>query len=142
PGCAPNFYPPFLWDCSFRLPEMHPALKKRSGSAAPETGSGWLPWTFIPDVPSERVDDLCFKTESFCSLFAETALEADTPAAFLDRAAGFANDILWGTLSASIIIHPASAHAPETAAALERAVAYLRHGILSVNFSNNYAYYF
>ena len=43
---------------------------------------------------------MVFTTEAFCSLFAETALDAASPAEFVDRAVDFANDGIWGTLGA------------------------------------------
>jgi hypothetical protein len=46
----------------------------------------------------------------------------------------FANDTLWGTLNATILVHPASLKDPATAAAVERAVANLRFGSVGVNY--------
>ena len=43
------------------------------------------------------------------------------------------NDTLWGTLSASIIIHPAAEKDPEVSSALDRAVTDLRYGNLAIN---------
>ena len=57
-----------------------------------------LPWTFIPGVPPGRVDDVCFNVESFFGQVAETALPAPSPAAFIDAATAFCNDVVWGTL--------------------------------------------
>ncbi len=36
-----------------------------------------LPWTIVEGVDPEQPDDICFTTELFCSIFAETALAAD-----------------------------------------------------------------
>jgi hypothetical protein len=81
--------------------DAHPTAR-RFGDPQP----GHLPWTLIPDVDPDNADDICFTTEAFCSLVAETGLPASNPADFLDRAVAFANDTLWGTLGATIIVHP------------------------------------
>jgi len=92
-----------------------------------------LPWALITDLDPGARDDLCYTTEAFCGVFAETPLPSDSPADFLDRAVAFANTALWGTLNATVIVHPASLHDPETAAAVERAIAELRYGTVSLN---------
>ncbi len=98
-----------------------------------EAGGGRLPWTLVADVDPARRDDICFTTEAFCGVCAETGLEAATPAAFLDRAVEFCNDTLWGTLNAAIVVHPRSLEDPEVAAALDRAIARLRYGTVAIN---------
>lgn len=92
-----------------------------------------LPWTVIRGVPPGRTDDICFNVESFCGEVAETALVAPSPAAFVDTATAFCNDVLWGTLGATIIVSPASAKDHDVADAVERAVADLRYGSIGVN---------
>lgn len=106
-----------------------------------DPGAGQLPWTLIPDLDPEKSDDICFQSEAFCSVFSETALPAADAADFLDRAVDFANNTLWGTLTASIVIHPASLRQPAVAAALERALERLRYGMIAVNLRMSYAYY-
>ncbi len=103
---------------------------------------GHLPWTLIPDVNPNARGDLCFITEAFCSVVAETALPASDTAGFLDEAVDFANHRLWGTLGATIIIHPRSLAEPGVAAALERAINNLHYGTISINHWLGYAYYF
>ena len=95
---------------------------------------GYLPWTFISDVDASRTDDICFTTEAFCSLCAETALEADSVVDYIERAVTFANDHLWGTLNITLIVHPASLKDPAIAAAVEQAIARLRYGTIGVNY--------
>ncbi|MDI6801316.1 MAG: hypothetical protein QMD01_04595 [Thermodesulfovibrionales bacterium] len=92
-----------------------------------------LPWTLITGVDPNNTDDICFKTEAFCSLFAETAIEAQSVSDFIDRAVEFANKTLWGTLCATIIVHPKSLDDSQVAAALEHAIANLRYGMICVN---------
>jgi hypothetical protein len=98
-----------------------------------DSSKGHLPWTLIPAVNPKNTEDICFTTEAFCSLFAETALEATTVPEFIDRAVDFVNGTLWGTLTASIIIHPQSLLDPKIALSLERALLNLRYGTICVN---------
>jgi len=92
-----------------------------------------LPWTFIRGVAPGRTDDVCFNVESFCSECAETALEAPTPATFVAAATEFCNEVVWGTLSATILVSPRSLRDVAVAAAVERAVDDLRYGSIGVN---------
>lgn len=98
-----------------------------------ETPDGYLPWTLIPDVNAENKKDICFRQEAFCSLFAETSLNAESVEEFIEKAVDFANDILWGTLVSSIIVHPKSMKDPRIAVAVERAIEKLRYGTVVVN---------
>ncbi|MCK4977784.1 MAG: aldehyde dehydrogenase [Anaerolineales bacterium] len=100
-----------------------------------------LPWTFITDVDPDHKDDICFKQESFCSLYAETAIEAPSVVEFIERAVDFANDTLWGTLSAILIVHPESYKDPNVAAAIEKAIYDLRYGTVSINMLAYYSAY-
>ncbi len=100
-----------------------------------------LPWTFIPDVDSTNEDDICFKREPFMSLFSETALEADNVIEFISNAVEFANEKMWGTLVATIAVHPASMKDPQIAAAVDRAIADLRYGSIVINYWGGIAYY-
>jgi acyl-CoA reductase-like NAD-dependent aldehyde dehydrogenase len=95
---------------------------------------GHLPWTYITDVDPRSPDEMCFTTEAFCGLLAETALPAASVPDYIDRAADFANERLWGTLAATVLVHPHSLRDPAVAAALERAIARLRYGTIAVNF--------
>ncbi len=90
-------------------------------------------WTYIPDLDPNHADDIAFQTEAFCSLFGETALEADSVAAYIDQAVEFANARLWGTLGATLIIHPQSLRDPAVKAAFDRALVNLRYGVIGVN---------
>jgi hypothetical protein len=103
---------------------------------AEELGSGppdALPWTVIRGVPPGHTGDICFNVESFCGEVAETALTAPSVAAFVDAATAFCNDVVWGTLSATILVSPATLKDAAVAGAVERAVADLRYGAIGVN---------
>ncbi|MCX5973403.1 MAG: aldehyde dehydrogenase [Coprothermobacterota bacterium] len=92
-----------------------------------------LPWTLISSVAAERTDDICFRQEAFCGLLAETPIHAASVPEFLDRAVDFANQTVWGTLAAALFVHPASLRVSEIASAVDRALANLRYGTISVN---------
>jgi acyl-CoA reductase-like NAD-dependent aldehyde dehydrogenase len=92
-----------------------------------------LPWTFITGIDPGHAGDICFRNEAFCGLFAETALEADNVEEFVGRAVDFANETLWGNLTATIIAHPTALRDRETAIAIESAVQNLRYGMVLIN---------
>jgi hypothetical protein len=117
--------------------EAHPAARLFG-----KGGMDRLPWTLIPDVDPETPEEICFKREAFCGLFAETGLDAPDAASFIDRAVEFANQTLWGTLCATIIVHPKSLHDPNIAAAVERAISNLHYGTVSLNLLAFYSSYF
>ncbi|TFG07236.1 aldehyde dehydrogenase, partial [Candidatus Thorarchaeota archaeon] len=79
---------------------------------------GHLPWTFIQDVDPTNEDDIVFKCEPFMSLYSETALEASDVVEFIGKAVEFANGKVWGSLVASIVVHPKSMKDPAVAEAV------------------------
>ena len=108
--------------------EVHPEAE-RIGDPA----DGHLPWMLIPGLSPDAAGDPCYRVEAFCSVTAETPIDAPDAAAFLARATAFANERLWGTLNATIIVDPRTARDPGVAPALERAIADLRYGTVSLN---------
>jgi len=94
---------------------------------------GHLPWTFIQDVDTTNADDICFKREPFMSLYSETALEARDVVDFIGKAVEFANETVWGTLVASIVVHPKSMKDPAVAEAVNQAIVNLRYGSIVIN---------
>lgn len=98
-----------------------------------EPSSGELPWMFITDLDFTNKNDICFTTEAFCSVIAETPLPADSPEAFLDAAVDFANNTLWGTLNTTVLIHPKSLKIPGFQDRFEQAIEQLRFGTVSIN---------
>jgi acyl-CoA reductase-like NAD-dependent aldehyde dehydrogenase len=95
--------------------------------------NGQLPWTIIPDIDAEDDSNIVFRSEVFCSLFAETPIEANGVVAYIEKAVHFANDTLWGNLSATIIVHPDSMKDPQVAAAVDTAIADLRYRTIVLN---------
>jgi acyl-CoA reductase-like NAD-dependent aldehyde dehydrogenase len=94
---------------------------------------GAVPWTVI-----ERLDgnDYALTNEAFCGVVAEVQLDAPDyvgahPGRFLERAAMFANEKCWGTLSCAVLIHPHTEEAhPE---AFAHAIRDLRYGGIGIN---------
>ncbi len=96
-------------------------------------GPGRLPWTILPGLDATDSRERAFSTEPFCSILSETEVGSDDPVEFLERAVDFANNRLWGTLSADLVIHPRTMKDPRIAEAAERAIARLNYGAVGVN---------
>lgn len=97
-------------------------------------GEGRVPFTLIPDVTASDRDATAFTTEAFCGVFAETPLDAPLSIpTYLDKAVKFANEQLWGTLSATILVHPRSMKDPAVAQAVNKAIEDLEYGTVLVN---------
>ena len=94
-------------------------------------GAEALPWTFIPGLDSSDTENLCFAQESFCSVQAETSIEASSIEEFIAKAVEFCNDTLWGTLNACMIVPPDSEKA--YAGAIDKALEDLRYGSVVIN---------
>ena len=92
-----------------------------------------LPWTLVFGLDSKDEEERLFHTEPFCPIVSETSLDESDPAAFLKAATAFANDRVWGTLSAVVTIHPKTERDPQVSAALDTAVADLRYGAVGIN---------
>lgn len=96
-------------------------------------GRGQVPWTLISGLDPAAKDEICFSTEAWCGVTSEVAMPASSVVDFVRKAVDFANDTLWGTLSCSILVHPASLKDPAVAAAVDEAIAKLRFGTVCVN---------
>ncbi|CAM5667767.1 aldehyde dehydrogenase family protein [Streptomyces viridochromogenes] len=83
----------------------------------------------VPDIADH--DDVLITGEVFGSALGVVRLAGTTTAEFLHRAVDFANDVLPGTLGATLIVHPRTVRSER--AALKTAVAALRYGTLGVN---------
>jgi acyl-CoA reductase-like NAD-dependent aldehyde dehydrogenase len=93
--------------------------------------AGVLPYTLVPGLDPADHDNLCFASECFMPLLAQTSLPGGSAAEFLHNAVEFANNTLWGTLSGSLLIQPEVARS--LGSALEEAVAAMRYGTVGVN---------
>jgi acyl-CoA reductase-like NAD-dependent aldehyde dehydrogenase len=101
-----------------------------------QDGDETVPWTAIPDVPSDA-GGYALTNEAFCGVVAEVTLDVPTDPGgpnverFLDHAVAFANDRCWGTLSCCMLVHRATEN--DHADAIARAVAGLRYGSVGIN---------
>lgn len=109
------------------------AVRKVEG--APDT----IPWTLVAGL-DPAAPDRAFATETFSAVLVETAVGSEDPVEFLDAATTFANERLWGTLSAAIVAPPRVVADPATGAALRRAVRRLRYGTVAVNVFTAYGF--
>ena len=107
-----------------------------------DTSNNRIPWTFITDVNPDNYGDICFRREAFCGLFAETALQAKDTVEYIEQAVEFVNNTLWGTLNATIIVHPRSLAEPPVAEAIECAIDALHYGTVTINLLAYYSYHF
>jgi aldehyde dehydrogenase (NAD(P)+) len=98
-----------------------------------QAGADALPWTLIRDLDATDGSEPLFTTEPFCGILSQTELASSDPAEFLAGATRFCNDTLWGTLNASIVIHPRVEADPAVARALDRAIVDLRYGTVVIN---------
>jgi hypothetical protein len=89
------------------------------------------PWGLVLDIDPKDRDHTCFTQESFCALSAQTSLSTSDAAEFLQQATDFANQTLWGTLNACIIIDPRTQK--EYQKELDQAVRELKYGSVCIN---------
>jgi aldehyde dehydrogenase (NAD(P)+) len=101
-----------------------------------------LPWTVVRDLDPNDREERAYAAESFCSVLFETEIESADPVEFLDRAVHFANERLWGTLSAGLVVHPKSMKDPVVGSAVEYAITNLRYGAVTVNAWSGYLFGF
>jgi aldehyde dehydrogenase (NAD(P)+) len=96
----------------------------------------------LVEVPAHRGDEHAFRHEYFCAALGVTRLQGGSPDAdpadFLDAAIDFCNDRLMGTLSVTILVHPATMRA--LGDRLEDAIARLRYGTIGINVWSAFAF--
>lgn len=96
-------------------------------------GQGALPWAFINNLDSQNENEILFHEEPFCSVLSKVEIGSSNPEEFLRAAVEFVNQRLWGTLNATLIVHPRSLEDLATKAAFEGAVSNLKYGTVAVN---------
>ncbi len=140
---------PFLDEVRRLLRELPPRVAYYPGAAERQRAAvavhpdaelypGEVPRTLIPGIDPTATDELCFTTELFGAVLAQTSLPGAGPADFLTNAVEFCNRSLDGTLGATLIVHPRTAR--ELGPGLERALADLRYGSIGVNVWNALAF--
>jgi len=121
--------------------ERYRALTEgREGVRRVGQGEGALPWTLVPGLDASRADEPAFRTEPFCSIVSETSVGSEDPLEFLAAAVPFANDRLWGTLAAHLLVPPRLDRPVRDA--VERAIRELRYGTVAVNCWAGYGFAF
>ena len=96
-----------------------------------ESVEGALPIGLIDGVDSRDDEHICFREEAFCAMVATTSLEAADASSFLNVAVQFANETLWGTLNATIIVDPRTEK--RISESLEVAINELKYGSVCIN---------
>ena len=107
-------------------------FRRFTGREPEQNPPGTLPWTLIRDIDPER-EPRWIEEESFVCACAETALDADSPEEFLNRAVDFVNERVWGTLGAGLMVHPRSRKGAANEAHFRQAIARLRYGTVAIN---------
>ena len=121
-------YYPGAFDRYRTLLDGHGGVR-RFGDASPDR----LQWALVAGLESADTTEPLFRTEPFCGILSETTLGSADPVEFLAAATRFMNDRLWGTLNATIVIHPQAEADPQVAKALDNAVLALRYGTVGIN---------
>jgi acyl-CoA reductase-like NAD-dependent aldehyde dehydrogenase len=103
---------------------------------------GRLPWTVLRGIDAADHRDLALNVEAFCSLMAETAIDTVTPDQFVDAAVELCNDVVWGSLSATLLAHPDELSDPLVGGRIDAAVSSLRYGAIGVNLWHAMAFAF
>ena len=97
-------------------------------------GQGELAFALVPTSIRIRRRTASSHQEPWCTVLSETSLPGtDDPVAFLEQAVPFVNDKVWGTLCATLVVHPKSLKDPAVNAAVEKAIRELRYGAVAVN---------
>ena len=87
-----------LPDAPRLLPGRRGAVRAPSARSTPRRScsatrrDGHLPWMLIPGLSPDAAGDPCYRVEAFCSVTAETPIDAPDAATFLERATAFANE--------------------------------------------------
>jgi acyl-CoA reductase-like NAD-dependent aldehyde dehydrogenase len=105
-----------------------------SGSGTVETFGDEHKRLLITDLDATAIDEAAFLTEYFAPALAIVMLPSPDVTTYLDNAVTFANDVLEGTLGATVIIHPKTEKA--NAAAFDKAIEDLRYGGIGINIWN------
>jgi acyl-CoA reductase-like NAD-dependent aldehyde dehydrogenase len=102
---------------------------RRIGAA----GKDVLPWTLVTGLDPWNASDKAFQVEYFCPVLFETSLAATDSAEFILNAVDFCNTRVWGTLNATLIVHPKTQKDSALCGVVENAIAWLRYGTVALN---------
>jgi acyl-CoA reductase-like NAD-dependent aldehyde dehydrogenase len=116
-------------------PQYYPRAADKVGAAiaghdsAEQLGRGDL-CALVPDLSAQGVESL-INDEVFAGAMGVVRLPGSTTADYLRNAVAFANDVLPGTLGASVVVDSATAKRDKVA--LDTAIADLRYGSIGIN---------
>jgi acyl-CoA reductase-like NAD-dependent aldehyde dehydrogenase len=114
-------------------PGARDRFQKFAGREPAATAGDALPWTIVRDADPHSAPHL-FCEESFVCVCADMSLDATDPHDFLNKAVGFANEKLWGTLSAALTIPARFRREPAGETCFQNALARLHYGAIGVNY--------
>ncbi len=103
-----------------------------------EIYGGDVPRTLITGINPDVQGELCFQKELFTPVLAQINLPGRDAVDFLHNAVRFSNEKLYGTLGATIIIHPRTMK--QLGPDFEDALTSLRYGSIGVNIWNAAAF--
>ena len=109
-----------------------------SGSGTVEMIGDGQKRVLVTDVDQTATDDAAFTSEYFAPALTIVKLPSPDVATYLENAVTFANEVLDGTLGASVIIHPKTEKA--NAKAFEKAIDGLKYGGIGINIWNAAVY--
>lgn len=104
--------------------------------------TGALPWTLVLGLDATEPNEKNFYTEPFCAILSEVEIGSADPAEFIAAAVPFANDEVWGTLNATLFVHPKTESDPAVKSRIDEALRDLRYGTVAVNVWPALAYAF
>jgi aldehyde dehydrogenase (NAD(P)+) len=87
--------------------------------------------TLVAGLDREDPSESLFREECFVSVLTSTTIPGAEPVEYLRNAVRFANEKLWGTLGATVLIHPKTIKS--MGPAFEEAIAELRYGTIGIN---------
>jgi aldehyde dehydrogenase (NAD(P)+) len=99
---------------------------------------GEVPRTLITGLDPKTDNEYCFQKEFFGPVFAQTNLPGRDAAEFLRNAVQFCNEKLYGTLGATILIHPGTMK--QLGPDFETALSALHYGSIGINIWNAAAF--
>jgi aldehyde dehydrogenase (NAD(P)+) len=98
-----------------------------------EESGNRLPFALVTDLDASDRREKAFSEEPWCTVLSETALPATDTVKFLEDAVRFVNERVWGTLCATLIVHPKTLADLVTGPAVTAAIDALRYGSVSLN---------
>ena len=98
-----------------------------------DPSDGHLPWMLIPGLSPDAAGDPCYRVEAFCSVTAETPIDAPDAVTFLERATRVRQRAPVGHAQRDAHRGSADGEGPGDPAGLERAIGDLRYGTVSLN---------